>query len=118
MCFTNIAPYVGQLALLIVFKNEQKYAALSVKKQKGRHNIFIRLSKLICDIVNELFGLFPAKAGVGDGLAVSAFFHLLAAVNDIALDHKAFYDLSDIVVVAAAVENFVAYPDLLHKLLA
>ena len=88
------------------------------KKQLGRHNIFIRLSKLICDIVNELFGLFPAEAGVSDRLAVGTFFNLLAAVNDVALDHKALYDLADIVVVAAAVENFVADPDLLHKLLA
>ena len=63
------------------------------------------LLKLVSKIENKSLGLFPAKAGVGDGLAVGAAVGLLSAVNQIALDHEALAKLADILIVAHAVNN-------------
>ena len=46
------------------------------------------------DIVYELFGLFPAQARIGDGLTVYTAADFLAAVLDIALDHKSLHEVS------------------------
>ena len=43
----------------------------------------------ICDRVNEIFGIFPAKAWVGNGLTVAVLTNLLVARLDVALDHNA-----------------------------
>ena len=57
-------------------------------------NFLLRiLSKAVCDIVDKALCLFPAEAGVGYGFTV--YFvrtDLLAAVLDIAFDHKSLHD--------------------------
>ena len=71
-----------------------------------------------CDFVDELFAVFPAEAGVGDGAAVYAFADLLAAFFDVAFDHEAFYQVMNVFGVFAAVEYFSGDTDLFFKLLA
>ena len=44
------------------------------------------VSFIFRNVINQPFRLCPAKAGVGDGLAVNAFADLLAALLDITLD--------------------------------
>ena len=62
--------------------------------------------------------LFPAEAGVGDGLAVDAFPDLLTAIFDVALDHEAFHDAGNVRGVAAAGHDVFGDADLLHVFLA
>ena len=72
----------------------------------------------LCELENESAALFPAKAGVGDGLAVDAFADLLTAIFDVALDHEAFHDAGDVRGVAAAGHDVFGDADLLHVFLA
>ena len=51
---------------------------------------------ILCDIVDEAFGVFPAEAGICDGFAVNAASNLLVSFNDIAFDHHTFYQLVDV----------------------
>ena len=74
--------------------------------------------KSVCDIVYHLFGLFPAEAWICDRFAVDMLVYFLLTVLDIALDHKAFYKLMYIAVIAAAAEDFLNYSRLLKRLLA
>lgn len=46
---------------------------------------------ILCDIVDEAFGVFPAEAGICDGFAVNAASDFLVSFNDIAFDHHTFY---------------------------
>ena len=46
--------------------------------------------KLICNIQNQFFSLFPAKARVGDGSSIYTLFGLLCAVFYIAFNHNTF----------------------------
>lgn len=52
------------------------------KKSLPFRQAFLLLN-FIGDFVNELFGFFPTKAGVGDGLTVNVFADLLRAVLNI-----------------------------------
>ena len=70
------------------------------------------------ELENESAALFPAEAGVGDGLAVDAFADLLTAIFDVALDHEAFHDAGDVRGVAAAGHDVFGDADLLHVFLA
>ena len=47
------------------------------------------------DLVDEVVGLFPAQARVGDGLAKDAAVDRLVAVFQVGLDHKALDQLGD-----------------------
>ena len=51
---------------------------------------------ILCDVVDEAFGVFPAEAGICDGFAVNAASNLLVSFNDIAFDHHTFYQLVDV----------------------
>ena len=51
---------------------------------------------ILCDIVDEAFGVFPAEAGICDGFAVNAASNLLVSFNDIAFDHHTFYQLVNV----------------------
>ena len=70
------------------------------------------------ELEDKSAALFPAEAGVGDGLAVDAFPDLLTAIFDVALDHEAFHDAGDVRRVAAAGHNVFGDADLLHVFLA
>ena len=74
--------------------------------------------KLVCDGVNQLFGLFPAQAWVCDGLSVNAFTNLLCTIFNIAFNHEALEQLPDVIAVTAAMQHFVANPNLFQILLA
>ena len=69
-------------------------------------------------VVDELFGLFPAQAGVGDGLSIDALANLLAAVLQIAFDHDALDHGFQLSIVPAAVKHLPGDADLLQILLA
>ena len=43
----------------------------------------------ICDVQNQTFAFGPADAGICNGLAVDVLADLLAAVFQVAFDHKA-----------------------------
>ena len=75
-------------------------------------------SHKFCELEDKGAALFPAEAGIGDGLAVDAFADLLAAVFDVALDHEAFHDAGDVGRVAAAGHDVFGDADLLHVFLA
>ena len=75
-------------------------------------------SHKFCELKDEGTALFPAEAGVGDGLAVDAFADLLTAIFDVALDHEAFHNAGDVRGVAAAGHDVFGDADLLHVFLA
>ena len=58
----------------------------------------LRLTQLQfgCKIENKLFGLFPAEARIRDRLPEDVLAHALRAVFYVALDHKAFDQMFDI----------------------
>ena len=68
-----------------------------------RPYIYLIISQKISDVKHKSFGLFPAEAGVCDGLAVAALVNLLSAVLDIALDHETLYHALDLIGVAHGV---------------
>ena len=72
----------------------------------------------LCELEDKGAALFPAEAGVGDGLAIDAFADLLAAIFDVALDHEAFHDAGDVRGVATAGHDVFGNADLLHVFLA
>ena len=72
----------------------------------------------LCEFEDKGAALFPAEAGVGDGLAVDAFADLLTAIFDVALDHEAFHDAGNVRGVAAAGHDVFGDADLLHVFLA
>ena len=75
-------------------------------------------SHKFCELEDKGAALFPAEAGVGDGLAVDAFPDLLTAIFDVALDHEAFHDAGNVRGVAAAGHDVFGDADLLHVFLA
>ena len=72
----------------------------------------------LCELEDKGAALFPAEAGVGDGLAVDAFADLLTAIFDVALDHEAFHGAGNVRGVAAAGHDVFGDADLLHVFLA
>ena len=54
------------------------------------------VSAKISNAVNQLFGIIPAKTGIGDGFAVNAAAYFLAAFHDIAFHHYTFDQFMDI----------------------
>lgn len=52
--------------------------------------------KHIRNIKDQSLGLFPAEARIRDGFAVHTAADLLTAVFDIALDHEALHEVSDL----------------------
>lgn len=68
--------------------------------------------------MDEVVGLFPAQARVGDRLAKDAAVDRLVAVLQVGLDHKALDQLGDGLVAAAAVEHLLANAILLQRTLA
>lgn len=71
----------------------------------------------ISNIINEPFGIFPAKAGVRNGLAVGMLGNLLVALDEITLDHDALDELVDVGIVLAGVHDFAHNANLLLELL-
>ena len=67
---------------------------------------------------DEVTALFPAQAGVGDGLAVDAAAHLLGAILQVGFHHEAFDQGGDLRVEGAAVHDVLADADLLQVFLA
>ena len=51
---------------------------------------------ILCDTVNQLFGSFPSKAGIGDGFTIDTAANLLAAFLNVAFDHEALYQTVDV----------------------
>ena len=68
--------------------------------------------------MDEVVGLFPAQARVGDRLAKDAAVDRLVAVFQVRLDHKALDQLGDGLVATAAVEHLLANAILLKRSLA
>ena len=87
--------------------------------QETKYNAwyFVAL-KLICNIVNQAFGLFPAQTRIRDRPTINALANLLCSVFDIAFDHETLYQRSNFFAVAAAVQYFVADADLFQIFLA
>jgi peptidoglycan-N-acetylmuramic acid deacetylase len=56
----------------------------------------IKLAAHFCDVVNKLFGIFPAKAWIGDRFTVDMLADLLTAFLYIALYHNTFDEIFDI----------------------
>ena len=67
----------------------------------------VSLLKLVCNIEDQLLGLFPSEAEVGDGFAENMFLRLTSAVLDVALDHESLYKALDVTVLVAAVNVLV-----------
>ena len=70
------------------------------------------LVQVIRNLVQQPLRIIPSQAGIGDGLAVAVFPDFLAAGLNVALNHKALYQILDIAGVAAAVEHFLGYTNL------
>ena len=75
------------------------------------------LVQVIRNLVQQPLRIIPSQAGIGDGLAVAVFPDFLAAGFNVALNHKALYQMFDIAGVAAAVEHFLGYTNLFMVLL-
>ena len=75
------------------------------------------LSAHFRDGIDQLFGILPSQAGIGDGFAVDVIVDSLISLFDIALDHDAFDQSPDVVGAGAAVEHFLYDADLLLELL-
>ena len=73
--------------------------------------------QLLRNVENQAIGLFPAQAGVGDGLAVNALPYLLAAVLDVAFHHEPLYHPGDVLGVPHAGKDVLADANLLQGLL-
>ena len=71
----------------------------------------------LCNLEEKTFGLLPAKTGIGDGFSINMIMDLLAAIFDVALDHQSFHHLMDVVVITAAVKDFLGNTDLFQILL-
>ena len=71
----------------------------------------------LCNLEEKTFGLLPAKAGIGYGFSINMIMDLLAAIFDVALDHQSFHQLMDVVVITAAVKDFLGNTDLFQILL-
>ena len=70
---------------------------------------------LLSNIVNQSFGLIPAKARVGNGFSVnmiSASDFLIARLQ-IAFDHNTFYETFNVFVASSGVQNVFDDTDLL-----
>ena len=72
---------------------------------------------LLSDLVEKSFCFFPSKARVGDGFSIDVIMDFLAAIFDVALDHQSFHHLMDVVVITAAVKDFLGNTDLFQILL-
>ena len=71
----------------------------------------------LCNLEEKTLSLLPAKAGIGDGFSINMIMDLLAAIFDVALDHQSFHQLMDVVVITAAVKDFLGNTDLFQILL-
>ena len=71
----------------------------------------------IRDLVHQPFAFFPAQTGIRDGLAVAVFADPAAAGFDVAFDHKSLYQTTDVIRVAAAVQDFLGNTHLFGVLL-
>ena len=71
-----------------------------------------------CHIVDESFGVIPAKTSIGDRLAVDALADLLVALLDIAFDHKALEDPRNLGIERTGMKDLLRYSHLLLILLA
>ena len=68
---------------------------------------------IFCNIINELLGGFPAKTGIGNGLAVNTAAYLLTALLNIAFNHDTLYQLMNVGIQLSAVHNLFYDTDLL-----
>ena len=73
---------------------------------------------IICNIVNQFFGGFPAQTGVCDGFSIDTAANLLAAFFDVAFYHDTLYKMVNIGVQLSAVHDFLDNTNLLFKLFA
>ena len=64
------------------------------------------LTDRISNCIQELFGFFPSKTWVSNGLSVAVFADLVVSWLDVAFDHQTLYQMTDIIRMTAAVENF------------
>lgn len=72
---------------------------------------------ILCDTVNQLFGSFPSKAGIGDGFTIDTAANLLAAFLDITFNHDTLYKTVNLRVQLTAVHNLFDNAHLLLVLL-
>ena len=71
-----------------------------------RGQVVFLLSSVFRYLVDQLFGLLPAEAGVGYRFAEHAVAYRLPPVLQIAFDHKPFHQLFQLAVGLAAGEHF------------
>ena len=81
-------------------------------------NTFLQFLQQLRYVVNESFGLFPAKAGVGNGFSEDMLLGLTSTVLKVALDHKPLDELSYVGRITAAVKYLLGNSDLLKILFA
>ena len=74
-------------------------------------------SDKICDPVDQVLRIFPAKTGIRDGFSIDVLADFLAALLDIALDHDTLYEICQFAVVSAGMHDLVNDPDLFPELL-
>lgn len=67
---------------------------------------FVKLLKHLRYVEDKTFALFPAEAGIRDGLAVNTAVNTLAAVLYIALDHQTLNHSADVAIVTAGMKDF------------
>ena len=80
--------------------------------------IFMKKSKLICNIKHKSLGFFPAETWISNGFAIDIFADLLRSVLNIALDHESLNEIFDFAAVTHTMKNFLRNTNLLKILLA
>src|SRR5574344_120068 len=89
-----------------------------IKKQLTQSYHLIKLFPLIGKIEDESFCFFPAKAWIGDRLAIDTFRDLLTAILDVGFNHQALHKPSHIGTVPGTVEYLLGNAYLLDEFLA
>lgn len=72
---------------------------------------------IIGNIINQLLGGFPSKAGIRDGFAIHAVANFLVAFHKVAFYHHALYQFVNVGIKLPAVHHFFYNSDLLFILL-
>lgn len=80
---------------------------LSYQERSFLIPILILISHL-SNIIQQLLRLIPSKTWVSNGLSVAVFADLVVSWLDVAFDHQAFYQMTDVIRMAAAVKHFFA----------
>lgn len=90
-------------------RRKHKYSCMTANKKQSTGctcGLQWRYLNQVGCLFDQPFGVAPAEARVGDGLAVNMFADLLAAAFEVRLDHEALNHGLDLRTVAAGVHHF------------